>query len=331
MNLQTTYLGMKLKNPLVPSASPLSQDLDMARRLEDAGASALVMYSLFEEEILAEEEDLEQMMGFQDIGHGEADTYLPLHHDYKTGLEEYLDQLAALKRALDIPVIASLNGISAGGWVEHAVELEQAGADALELNLYLVPSMEQTPDDIERRYVDILQHLKSSIKLPIAVKLSPYFSSLGNLVQRLEHAGADGVALFNRFYQPDLDLDTLEINPVLQLSEPYEALLRMHWIARLCGRVHLSLAATGGIHGVEQVSKMLLAGANVTHLCSVLLQQGPGVITSILAELRQWMEEKEYDSVAQLTGSVCQVHAPDPVAYDRANYLKVLKHYSSRT
>ncbi len=327
MNLETTYLGMKLKNPLVPSASPLSRDLDMARRLEDAGASALVMYSLFEEEVLAEEEDLEQMMGFQDIGHGEADSYLPLPHGYKTQLEEYLEQVAALKQALDIPVIASLNGTTDGGWVEHAHELEEAGADALELNVYFIPAMHETAEAIEQRYVDILRHLKSSIDLPITVKLSPYFSSLGNVVQRLEDAGAQGVALFNRFYQPDLDLDTLEINPVMHLSTPYESLLRMHWIARLCGRVDLSLAATGGIHGAEQVSKMLLAGANVTHLCSVLLQQGPGVIETILKELSRWMEEKEYSSVEQLTGSVCQIHAPDPVAYDRANYLKVLKHY----
>jgi len=327
MNLETTYLGLKLKNPLLPSASPLSKDLDMARRLEDAGASALVMYSLFEEEILAEEESLEQMMGFQDIGHGEADTYLPLSHDYKTQLEEYLEQLAALKRSLEIPVIASLNGVTDGGWIEHARELEEAGADALELNVYFTPAMQEPADSIEQRYVDILTHLKSSISLPITVKLSPYFSSLGNLVQRLEGAGADGVALFNRFYQPDLDLDTLEINPVLHLSEPYEALLRMHWIARLCGRVDLSLAATGGIHGVEQVSKMLLAGANVTHLCSVLLKQGPQVISTILDDLSRWMEEKDYSSVEQLTGSVCQIHAPDPVAYDRANYLKVLKHH----
>ncbi len=280
MNLETTYLGMKLKNPLVPSASPLSRDLDMARRLEDAGASALVMYSLFEEEVLAEEEDLEQMMGFQDIGHGEADSYLPMHHGYKTQLEEYLEQVAALKQTLDIPVIASLNGTTDGGWVEHARELEEAGADALELNVYFIPAMHETAEDIEQRYVDILKHLKSSIDLPITVKLSPYFSSLGNLVQRLEDAGAQGVALFNRFYQPDLDLDTLEINPVMHLSTPYESLLRMHWIARLCGRVDLSLAATGGIHGAEQVSKMLLAGANVTHLCSVLLQQGPAPITT---------------------------------------------------
>jgi len=327
MNLETTYLGMKLKNPLVPSASPLSKDLDMARKLEDAGASALVMYSLFEEEIIAEEEKLEQMMGFQDIGHGEADSYLPLHHGYKTQLEEYLEQLANLKQALDIPVIASLNGVSDGGWVEHARELEAAGADALELNLYLIPAMQESAESVEQRYIDVIKHLKSSISLPVTVKLSPYFSSLGNLVLQLEQAGAEGVSLFNRFYQPDLDLDTLEINPVLHLSEPYEALLRMHWIARLCGRVDLSLAATGGIHGVEQVSKMLLAGANITHLCSVLLQQGPQVITSILSDLSHWMEEKEYSSVEQLTGSVCQIHAPDPVAYDRANYLTVLKHY----
>lgn len=326
MNLETYYLRMKLKNPLVPSASPLSKDLDMAKQLEDAGASALVMYSLFEEEILAEENNLEQLLDFQDMGHGEADSYLPVHHEYRTNLEDYLEQLHDLKNALDIPVIASLNGISEGGWVEHARELEVAGADALELNIfYISADFRDSCMDVEERYVNILTNLKSQVNLPITVKLSPYFSAFGNLVRRLEKAGADGISLFNRFYQPDLDLSTLDVVPTLHLSHSSEVLLRMHWIALLHGRVKLSMAATGGIHGYQEVAKVLLSGANVAHLCSILLKQGPGVITEILQDLEHWMEEMEYESVEQLRGSLCQLHAPDPMAYERANYLKVLQ------
>ena len=325
MNLETTYLGLKLKNPLVPSASPLSRDLDTARRLEDAGAAALVMYSLFEEDVLAEEEQLTGLMDFQDLGHGEADTYLPLHPDYKTGLDEYLEQLQALKSSLDIPVVASLNGATESGWVEHGRELEQAGADALELNVYSLPAVEDSAEVVEGRYINILRQLKSHVQIPVTVKLSPYFTSLGYFVRQLETAGADGVVLFNRFYQPEMNLDTLDVEPQLHLSQPYESLLRMHWIARLYDKVGLSLAATGGIHGAQQVLKMLLAGASVAHVCAVLLQRGPEVIGEILQDMTQWMEEKEYESVNQLMGSACQVNAIDPEAWDRMNYIKTLR------
>ena len=325
MNLETTYLGLKLKNPLVPSASPLSRDLDTARRLEDAGAAALVMYSLFEEDVLAEEEQLTGLMDFQDLGHGEADTYLPLHPDYKTGLDEYLEQLQALKSRLDIPVVASLNGATESGWVEHGRELEQAGADALELNVYSLPAVEDSAEVVEGRYINILRQLKSHVQIPVTVKLSPYFTSLGYFVRQLETAGADGVVLFNRFYQPEMNLDTLDVEPQLHLSQPYESLLRMHWIARLYDKVGLSLAATGGIHGAQQVLKMLLAGASVAHVCAVLLQRGPEVIGEILQDMTQWMEEKEYESVNQLMGSACQVNAIDPEAWDRMNYIKTLR------
>ena len=326
MDLRTKYLGLELKNPLVPSASPLSRDLDSARRLEDAGAAAIVMYSLFEEEIIAEDEALEKLMEFQDIGHGEAESYLPMPTSYKSHLDDYLEQLAALKTALDIPVIASLNGVSEGGWIEHAKELQQAGADALELNVYfLAADIEESGQVVEDRYVNILTSLREQIELPITVKLSPYFSAVGHLVKRLETAGATGVSLFNRFYQPDLDLDTLDIVPSLTLSHPYEALLRMHWIGMLHGRVELSLAATGGIHGVDEVIKMLLSGADITHLCASLLKNGPQRISEILQQLEAWMEEKEYESVQQLKGSVSQKHCIDPSAYQRANYLNVLK------
>ncbi len=325
MNLETTYLGMTLKNPLVPSASPLSRDLDTARRLEDAGAAALVMYSLFEEEVIAEAEQITQLMEFQDLGHGEADSYLPLHPDYKTGLDEYLEQLQALKSALEIPVIASLNGATESGWVEHGRELEQAGADALELNIFFLPGVEESCDVVERRYVQILRQLKAQVRIPVTVKLSPYFTSIGHLVRQLEAAGADGVVLFNRFYQPDLDLETLEVTPQLHLSHPYESLLRMHWIARLYCHVDLDLAATGGIHGSEQVLKLLLSGASVTHLCSALLREGPELISRILEEMARWLEEKEYESVRQLIGSTCREQAIEPEAWDRVHYIRTLK------
>jgi len=325
MNLETTYLGLSLKNPLVPSASPLSRNLDTAKRLEDAGAAALVMYSLFEEEVIAEEEQLTGLMDFQDLGHGEADSYLPLHPNYKTGLDEYLEQLQGLKGALDIPVIASLNGATDSGWVEHGRELERAGADALELNIYFLPTAEDSAEVVEARYLNILRQLKSQVRIPVTVKLSPYFTSLGHFVRQLETAGADGVVLFNRFYQPDLDLETLEVQPELHLSHPFESLLRMHWIGRLYDKVGLSLAATGGIHGAEQALKMLMAGASVVHQCAVLLQRGPEALTETLGGMTRWLEEKEYDSLRQLIGSVCQDHAIDPEAWDRVNYIKTLR------
>jgi len=324
MNLETTYLGLKLRNPLIPSASPLSKELDMAKRLEDAGAAALVMYSLFEEEVIAEEEQLTRLMEFQDLGHGEADSYLPLHPDYKTGLDEYLEQLQALKSALEIPVIASLNGATESGWVEHGRELEEAGADALELNVFFLPDVEESCDSVEARYVGILRQLKEQVRIPVAVKLSPYFTSLGHLVRQLEAAGADGVVLFNRFYQPDLDLETLEVEPRLHLSHPYESLLRMHWIGKLYCKVDLSLAATGGIHGATEALKMLLAGASAVQMASALLQRGPEVLGETLEEMSRWMEEKEYESVNQLIGSTCQERAIDPQAWDRVNYIRTL-------
>ncbi len=325
MNLETDYLGLALKNPLIPSASPLSRELDTARRLEDAGAAALVMYSLFEEEILAEEERLTGLMDFQDLGHGEASSYLPLHPDYKTGLEEYLEQLQRLKDALEIPVIASLNGATESGWVEHGRELEAAGADALELNIYFIPGVEESCDLVERRYLNILRRLKAQVRIPVAVKLSPYFTSLGHLVRELEAAGADGVVLFNRFYQPDLDLETLEVKPRLHLSHPYEALLRMHWIAKLYCKVDLSLAATGGIHGATEALKMLLAGASAVQMASALLEEGPQALERVLEEMTRWMEEKEYESVRQLIGATCQEHTMDPEAWDRVNYIRTLQ------
>lgn len=330
VDLTTDYLGLKLANPLVPSASPLSKDVSSARRLEDAGASALVMYSLFEEKIEAEEHQIERFFYQQAIGHGEADSFHPVPDKIQTYQEQYLEQLQKIKSALAIPVIASLNGTSMSGWVEYGRQLQQAGADALELNIYHVAAnAEESSDTVENRYLDILQELKGHVSLPIVMKLSSQFSSPIHFAKRLEAAGADGIALFNRFYQPDIDLETLEVLPKLELSSPSEALLRIRWTALLYGRTQLSLAVTGGFHETPDVVKALLAGADVVHLCSVLLKQGVGRLTEILTELEQWLIDHEYESISQLKGSVSQQHAIDPSAYERANYVQVLDSYSS--
>jgi dihydroorotate dehydrogenase (fumarate) len=329
MDLRTTYLGLPLKNPLVPSSSPLSRDIDSAKQLEDAGASALVMNSLFEEEIIDEDINIDFLMQGQSLGNAEADSYLPLHDCYKNCLDLYLEQLQKLKQALDIPVIASLNGISNGGWIEHARDIEQAGADALELNIYYIPvNLKESGQDVEVRYLDILLAVKEQVSIPVTCKLSSQFSSPGHFIKQLESAGADGVSLFNRFYQPDINLKTLKIDPKLSLSSPYESLLRMHWIALLSGKTKLSLAATGGVHTAENVLKLLLVGADITHVCSVLLKQGPNVISEILDGMTQWMEDNDYESVEQLKGSISQGKAINPLAFERLNYLDVLQGYT---
>jgi len=330
-DLSTRYLGLELKNPLVPSASPLSRSLDMAKRLEDAGAAAIVMYSLFEEEISADEEAMDQLLHHQDIGHAEAVSYLPAHEVYKTHLENYLEHLSALKGALDIPVIASLNGTTAGGWIEHSKQLQEAGADALEINVYyLAADIGQSGEAVESRYVDILTGIKGHVSIPITMKLSPQFSSVGHFIQRLEAAGADGVSLFNRFYLPDIDLETLDVMPSLHLSTSVESRLAMRWIAILHGHVNLSLAATGGIHVAEDVIKLLLAGADITHVCSALLKHGPEHLTVMLEETQRWLEENEYESIRQLKGSVSLIHAEDPTAFERTNYMEVLNSWVPR-
>lgn len=330
VDLSTHYLGLKLAHPLVPSASPLSKDIDSARRLEDAGASALVMYSLFEEKIVAEQQQMQRFLVDQAIGHGEADSFHPRSHQLKTYQEHYLEQVQKLKSALAIPVIASLNGTSLSGWLEYGLQLQQAGADALELNIYhLAANAEDSSEDVENRYLTILQTLKAQVNIPITMKLSSQFSSPLHFAKRLEAAGASGVVLFNRFYQPDIDLETLEVLPTLELSSSSEALLRMRWAALLYGRTQLSLAVTGGFHQSTDVIKALLAGADVVHLCSVLLKQGVGRLSEILSELEQWLDEHDYESIEQLKGSVSQQHAIDPSAYERANYVQVLDNYSS--
>ncbi|MEY3807369.1 MAG: hypothetical protein RI893_345 [Pseudomonadota bacterium] len=329
IDLTTDYLGLKLANPLVPSASPLTKDVNSARKLEDAGASAVVMYSLFEEKIEAEERQIDRFLYQQALGHGEADSFYPMPAHVHTYQEQYLEQLEKLKAALEIPVIASLNGTSLSGWVEYGKQLQQAGADALELNIYhLAANAEESSVDVENRYLDILQELKVHVSVPIVMKLSSQFSSPIHFAKRLEEAGASGIALFNRFYQPDIDLETLEVVPKLELSSSSEALLRVRWTALLYGRTNLSLAVTGGFHQTPDIVKALLAGADVVHLCSVLLKLGVSQLTKILAELEQWLDEHGYESVSQLKGSVSQQHAIDPSAYERANYVQVLDNYS---
>ncbi len=331
IDLSTDYLGLKLKNPLVPSASPLSRNLDTALRLEDAGAAALVMYSLFEEELQAEDAMLDRFLLHADLGHGEADSFLPNHGEFHGGLERYLSHLHQLKRRLEIPVVASLNGVSPSGWVELGRALEQAGADALELNVYhIAADSRHSCEAVEARYIELLTELRGVVSLPIAMKLSPFFSSLPHFVQQLEHAGAQGVALFNRFYQPDIDLDNLIVVDQLHLSYPDEALLRIRWLSILHGRTQLTLAATGGVHSESEALKLLLVGADVVHLASCLLQYGPDKLTEILAAMQNWMEEKEYQSVAQMKGSMSQKNLADPAAMARASYLRVLDSFSVR-
>jgi len=327
-DLTTQYLGLSLKNPLVPSASPLSKDIDSAKRLEDAGAAAIVMHSLFEEHIEQEDENLARFFHQQSLGHGEADSFHPVPLDYQSHQDKHLKQLMKLKSELDIPIIASLNGTTPGGWVECARALEDAGADALELNLYYIAAnAEEDCKSVEDRYVETLRSLKQKVDLPVTMKLSAQFSAFANVAQRFERAGAQGLVLFNRFYQPDIDLETLEVIPRLELSSPSESLMRIRWIAILYGRVKCSLAITGGVHSSEDVLKALLAGADVTHMCSALLREGPEHLATVLQELEHWLEQREYESVTQLKGSISQQHAADPAAFARANYVNVLDSY----
>lgn len=331
IDLSTNYLGLKLKNPLVPSASPLSKNLDTALRLEDAGAAALVMYSLFEEELRAEDAMMDRFLLHASIGHGEADGFLPDHGGFRNSLDHYLAHLHLLKRRLEIPVVASLNGVTPSGWVELGRALQEAGADALELNVYHVAAeMLESGAAVEARYLSLLRELRSAVSLPIVMKLSPFFSSLPNFVKQLELAGASGVALFNRFYQPDIDLEKLCVVDRLHLSLPEEALLRIRWLSILHGRTHLTLAATGGVHSHEEALKLLLVGADVVHLASCLLEHGPARLTQILRDMERWMTEREYVSIAQLKGSMSQKNLSDPAAMARASYLRVLDSFSPR-
>lgn len=330
VDLSTTYLGMRLKNPLVASASPLTGDLDTLRRLEDAGASAAVLPSLFEEQIEHEEMEIARLYEFQTESFAESLTLFPELEDYNTGPRDYLQRVEEAKRSLSIPIIGSLNGASEGGWIRYAKAIEEAGADALELNIYFVPTNPlMTAADVEQRYVDLVAAVRQSVSIPLAVKIGHAFTSLPNFTQRLCEAGADGLVLFNRYLEADIDLESLQFKPDLVLSNRHEARIPIRWIAILRDTLpKLSLAATSGVHRVEGVVKLLLAGADVTMMASVLIVKGPTFLGLLLAEVQQWLEENEYDSVEQLKGSMSKANCPDPSALERANYMKTLTTYT---
>jgi dihydroorotate dehydrogenase (fumarate) len=308
---------------------PLSNSIGKIRALEDAGASAIVMYSLFEEEILHESQELDHYLTYGSYSFAEALTYFPEADEYALGPDGYLEHLRKAKQAVGIPVIGSLNGVSTGGWIKYAKAIEQAGADALELNVYYSPTDLNRPGiEVEQMYVNVLKDVKRSVKIPVAIKLGPFFSNMAHMAKRLSQAAADGLVLFNRFYQPDMDLEQLEVVPNILLSTPQAMRLPLRWIAILYGQVETSLAATGGIHKAEDALKMIMAGADATMLCSVLLKQGVGQIREIEKGMVQWMEEHEYESVEQMRGSMSQKACPHPSAFERANYMKALKSYA---
>ncbi len=328
MDLTTTYLGMKLRSPLVPSASPLSEEIDNIKRMEEAGAAAVVLHSLFEEQLRLETYELNHHLNYGTESFPEALTYFPQPEQFHLGPEGYLEHIRRAKRAVHIPIIASLNGSTVGGWIDFARLIEQAGADALELNVYHIPTdMNVTGAEIEQRYVDVLTAVKAAVKIPVAIKLSPFFSNFANMAARFDKAGANGLVLFNRFYQPDLDLEALEVRPNVLLSTPQALRLPLTWIGILYGRLKADLAATSGVHDAKDVIKILMVGANVTMMAAALLRHGIEHLRVIEQNVRQWMEEHEYESVQQMRGSMSQKHCADPSAFERAQYMKSLQSY----
>jgi dihydroorotate dehydrogenase (fumarate) len=328
MDLTTTYMGYKLRSPLVASASPLSQTVDGIRRLEDSGAGAVVMFSLFEEQLRQEQLALHHYLTYGTESYPEALSYFPEPKEYHVDSRGYLELIRKAKAAVNIPIVGSLNGTTPGKWVKFARQIEEAGADALELNLYSVPTDFDIPgSQIEQNDVDVVSAVRSAISIPVAVKLSPFFSNMANMAKRFDETGASALVLFNRFYQPDIDLETLEVKPSILLSTPQAQRLPMRWIAILYGHLRADLAATGGIHSGHDVVKMLLAGASVTLIASALLKNGTNYLRTIESELLAWMQEHEYESVTQMRGALSQKHCEDPSAYERAQYMKALTHY----
>ncbi|NIQ37949.1 MAG: dihydroorotate dehydrogenase-like protein [Proteobacteria bacterium] len=327
MDLSTNYLGLTLPHPLMPGASPLAEDLDTVRRLEDAGAAAIILHSLFEEQILSEHFREIQDVEAPEETFPEALTYHPHRGEYvATGPDKYLERVRKTKETVSVPVLASLNGISTSAWIEYATKCEQAGADALELNVYfLATNPKESGEAVEKRVVDVVQAVRGAVKIPIAVKLSPFFSSLPHLAQQLEKAGADGMVLFNRFYQPDIDVEDLEVVPKLLLSNSSELLLRLHWLAILSGRVGFSLGATGGVHTALDVVKAVMAGAHGVQMVSTLLKNGPDHLRKILDGVTLWMDEHEYESIDQMRGNMSLLKSPDPAAFERVNYMRILQ------
>lgn len=325
-DLTTTYLGLKLRTPLVASASPLSHEIDSIRRLEDAGASAVVLYSLFEEQLRQEQFELERRLSAGTESFAEATTFFPQPSEFHLGPEGYLEHIDKAKKAVSIPIIASLNGSSVGGWTGYAKQIEQAGADALECNIYfLATDPTVSSSDVEQRYLDILEAVKAVVTIPVAVKVSPFFSNMASMAKRFDDAGANGLVLFNRFYQPDINLDELEIEPNVLLSTPQALRLPLTWIGILYGRIRANLAATSGVHRHEDVIKLLMVGAEVTMLCSTLLRNGISHLGYIERGVVEWMEKHEYESVQQMKGSMSQLRCPDPSAFERAQYMKAVK------
>ena len=328
MDLSTKYLGMTLKSPLIASASPLSEDINNIRKMEDAGIAAVVLYSLFEEQIRLEQEEYNFMTSQGTEAFAESLSYFPDVHDYKLGPELYLEHISNAKAAVDIPVIASLNGSTLGGWTSYAKEIENAGADALELNIYYIPTdMDLTGVEVEKQYLEIVKTVKSAVNIPVALKLSPFFSNFSNMAKKFDEVGVDALVLFNRFYQPDIDLDVYEVTPNLLLSQSSAMRLPMRWIAILKDRIKADLAATSGIHTGTDVIKMLMVGANATMLCSSLLKHGINHVRNIEDHMKEWMHEREYESVTQLQGSMSQKKTADPTSFERAQYMKALTKY----
>lgn len=331
VDLSTNYLGLTLKNPLVVAACPLTQSLDNLKRLEECGAAAAVLSSLFEEQIDHESAEIARLYEFGAHSFAEALTYFPEMSEYRFATESYLEHIEKAKQAVSIPIIGSLNGISTGGWTRYARRIQDAGADALELNIYFIAADIDTPGpDIEKMYLELVAAVKQSISIPLAVKVGPYFSSPGHMARQLVDVGADGLVLFNRFLQPDMDLEELEVRPHLVLSTSGEQLLPLRWIAILYGRIRASLALTGGIHDGHGLLKALMAGADVGMVASVLYRRGIAEIGRLLAEMTRFMEEKEYESVAQLRGSLSQKNCPHPAAFERGNYMKALTSFTSQ-
>jgi dihydroorotate dehydrogenase (fumarate) len=328
-DLSIDYLGLRLKNPIVAGASPLPNNLDTVRRIEDAGAAAITLYSLFEEQIRAEQLAEECFVEAYSESFGEALSYFPDPADAGPGPDHYLEKIRAIKRAVDIPLVASLNGVTDGGWIRHASLIEQAGADALELNFYFLPtSPDLTAHKVETQLIDIVMAVRGAVKIPVAIKLSPFFSALPNLALQLVDAGANGMVLFNRFYQPDIDTENLEVVPALKLSDPSELLLRLRWLAILSAAVPSSYACSGGVHSALDAVKAVMAGASAVQIVSRALLDGPEAYGTIARGFCTWLEENEYESARQLRGSMNHKNCPDPSGFERANYLRVLQGWS---
>lgn len=326
MDLSTTYLGLPLAHPLMTGASPLVDRLDLVKRLEDAGASAITMHSLFEEQIAMEQRATVRHIETHADSFAEALSYFPDPDDYRLGPDEYLEHIQRIKSVVDVPVIASLNGSSGRGWIEYAKAIQSAGADALELNIYLLATdPRESGSSIEDRVIQVARSVTDAVRIPVAVKLSPFFSSLSHLAARLDQTGVKGLVLFNRFYQPDIDVEELEVVRSLRLSDSSELLLRLRWLAVLSGRVQASLAVTGGVHTVLDAVKAIMCGAHAVQMVSALLQHGPGQLKSIISGVSEWLEAHEYESLAQMQGSMSLLRCPDSDAYERANYASVLR------